>query len=197
MPSGSHLLFEFKVLVSPTMLTGTDKATSKAVRLSLREPVADDGPAIYTLVEQSKPLDLNSRYCYLILCEHFSSTCVVAEHKGQVLAFMTAYIPPAQSDTLFIWQIAVHTDVRGQGVAKRLLAEVLARPAIQNVRFVEATVNPSNDASRGIFRSLARQYATKVDESLLFATDLLGDKEHEQENLIRVGPFELVTGLSR
>ena len=179
------------------MLTGTEKATSNAVRLSLREPVADDGPSIYALVKQSKPLDLNSRYCYLIMCEHFSSTCVVAEQEGKVLAFMTAYVPPAQSDTLFVWQIAVHADVRGQGLAKRLLADVLARPALQNVSFVEATVGPSNDASRGIFRSLARQHATKVHESLMFATDLLGDKEHEQENLIRVGPFELVTGLNR
>jgi len=176
------------------MLTGTDKATSKAGRLSLREPVTDDGPSVYALVEQCKPLDLNSRYCYLILCKHYSSTCVVAEQEGKLLACMTAYVPPDQPDTLFVWQIAVHEDVRGQGVAKRLLADVLARPALQNIRFVEATVNPSNDASRGLFRSLARQYASKVHESLLFATDLLGDADHEQENLIRVGPVELVTG---
>jgi len=176
------------------MPTGPNKATCNAVRLALREPVANDGPAIYELVERSKPLDINSRYCYLILCEHFSSTCVVAEHESEVLACMTAYVPPARPDTLFVWQIAVHEDVRGQGVAKRLLADVLARPALQQIRFVEATVNPSNDASRGIFRSLGRQYATRVDESLLFATDLLGDDDHEQENLIRVGPFERTVG---
>lgn len=181
------------------MLTGTDKATSNAGRLSFREPVADDGPAIYALVERSKPLDLNSRYCYLILCEHFSSTCAVAECEDaadhgadhDVRAFMTAYVPPHQTDTLFVWQIAVDASLRGQGVAKRLLADVLARPAMQGIRYVEATVNPSNDASRGIFHSLARQYDTEVSESLLFATELLGDGDHEQENLIRVGPFAL------
>jgi len=171
------------------MLTGTAKATSNAGRLCFREPVADDGPAIYALVDRSKPLDLNSRYCYLILCEHFSSTCVVAEREGELLAFMTAYVPPEQPDTLFVWQIAVDAALRGQGVAKRLLAEALARPAMQKIRFVEATVNPSNDASRGIFQSLARRYDTDISESLLFAESLLGDSDHEQENLIRVGPF--------
>jgi len=173
------------------MLTGTYKATSKAGRLSFRAPVASDGPAIYALVERCKPLDLNSRYCYLILCEHFSSTCVVAEREGECLAFMTAYLSTERPDTLFVWQIAVDAELRGQGVAKRLLAEVLARPALKKVRFVEATVNPSNDASRGIYHALARPYATEVHESLLFATDLLGDGDHEQENLIRVGPVDL------
>jgi len=175
------------------MLTGTDKATRKAGRLLFRKPDAEDGPAIYALVERSKPLDLNSRYCYLILCEHFSSTCVVAEGEGkagrEALAFLTAYVPPDRPDTLFVWQIAVDTALRGQGVAKRLLAEVLARPTLKDIRFVEATVNPSNDASRNIFHSLARQYDAEISETLLFPTELLGDGDHEQENLIRVGPF--------
>jgi len=171
------------------MLTGTHKETSKAGRLLFREPIANDGPALYELVQRCKPLDLNSRYCYLILCKHFSSTCVVAEHQGVVLGCMTAYVPPDQPDTLFVWQIAVDASLRGQGVAKRLLAEVLARPALQGIRFVEATVNPSNDASRNIFKSLARQYDCEINETLLFAEDLLGDGEHEQENLIRVGSF--------
>jgi L-2,4-diaminobutyric acid acetyltransferase len=127
------------------------------------------------------------------MCEHFSSTCVVAEKKSQpeseVVAFMTAYIPPEKPDTLFVWQVAVDASLRGQGIAKRLLADVLNRPAMQSIRFVEATVNPSNDASRNIFRSLAKQYQTDINEDLLFEASLLGDGDHEQENLVRVGPI--------
>jgi len=120
---------------------------------------------------------------------------VVAEQKdgslSKVVALLTAYVPPEKSDTLFVWQIAVDATVRGKGIAKRLLADVLNRPAMQQVRFVEATVNPSNDASRNIFRSLARQYQSEISEDLLFETTLLGDGDHEQENLIRVGPINL------
>lgn len=175
------------------MLIGTQKGLSQAGRLTFREPIAADGPALYALVDKCKPLDVNSRYCYLILCQHFASTCVVVEDSSQPdtgpMAMLTAYVPPTQLDTLFVWQIAVHVSLRGQGVAKRLLADVLARPSMQQIRFVQATVNPSNDASRGIFHSLARQYKTDVSESLLFAEDLLGDGDHEQENLIQVGPI--------
>lgn len=177
------------------MLTGTKLATNQAGRLSFRPPVADDAPAIYALVERCQPLDLNSRYCYLILCEHFFSTCVVVQScdadPSDILACLTAYVPPKQPDTLFVWQVAVDASLRGQGVAKRLLAEVLARQALQGVRFVEATVNPSNDASRNIFKSLARQMNCDISETLLFAESLLSNTgDHEQENLIRVGPFQ-------
>jgi len=175
------------------MLTGTQKETNKAGRFTFRAPVANDGPAMYDLVDRSHPLDLNSRYCYLILCEHFSSTSVVAEqkseHSSQIVALLTAYIPPEKLDTLFVWQIAVDASMRGQGIAKKLLADVLSRPAMKSIRYVEATVNPSNDASRNIFRALAKQYQTEINEDLLFETSLLGDGDHEQENLVRVGPL--------
>jgi len=157
--------------------------------LSFREPVADDGPGIYALVERSKPLDLNSRYCYLILCEHFSSTCVVVEREGTVAAFMTAYILPEQRDTLFVWQIAVDAEMRGQGLAKKMLRHLLSRPVLKGIRYIEATVNPSNDASRALFHSLARDCSVEVTETLLFGSELFGAGDHEQENLIRVGPI--------
>ena len=154
-----------------------------------REPVADDGPAISALVKRSKPLDLNSRYCYLILCEHFSSTCVVVEHEKRIVAFMTAYILPEHRDTLFIWQIAVDADMRGKGLAKKMLRHLLGRPILKGIRYTEATVSPSNDASRALFHALARDCGVDLSESMLFPAALFGDTGHEQENLIRVGPI--------
>jgi len=143
-----------------------------------------------TLVEASPPLDNNSRYCYLLLCEHFAPTCAVAEADGSVLAFVTAYVPPGQPDTLFVWQVAVAPMLRGQGVARRLIDHVLQRPDLAHVRFVEATVNPSNDASRALFASLAREYGALLSEACMFP-EALFPSGHEQENLLRVGPFQI------
>lgn len=171
------------------MLTGNHLGTKEADRLSFRNPVADDGPGIYALADRSKPLDLNSRYCYLILCEHFSSTCVVVERAGDIVAFMTAYILPEQRDTLFVWQIAVDADMRGKGMAKKMLRHLLSRPVLKGIRYIEATVNPSNDASRALFRALARDCLVDISESMLFPAELFGAGDHEQENLIRVGPI--------
>lgn len=140
------------------------------------------------LVERCPPLDNNSRYCYLLLCEHFAATCAVAETAGEISAFVTAYIPPERPDTLFVWQVAVDASLRGQGVAKRLVQHVLQQPACATVRFLEATVNPSNNASRALFQSFASSWHTSLHEACVFPETLF-PANHEQENLIRVGPL--------
>lgn len=160
-------------------------------RLLFRPPVAGDGPCMHALVERCKPLDVNSLYCYLILCEHFSSTCVVTEVDGEIAAMMTAYIPPERPDTLFVWQIAVDASLRGRGVAKKQFAHLLERECLAGIRYIEATVNPSNDASRGLFHSLAASYDCEVTENELFPASMFGEGDHEQENLLRVGPVSL------
>ena len=172
------------------MLSGNNPETKEAGRLSFRTPVADDGPAMYALVDRCKPLDLNSRYCYLILCEHFASTCVVAEHDGDIIACMTAYTLPEKRDTLFVWQVAVDAAFRGKGIAKQMLRHLFGRQAAKNICYIEATVNPSNHASRALFQALARACSSEYHEALLFDARLLGDGGHEQENLIRVGPID-------
>jgi len=178
------------------MLTGNDIETKEAGcllnKLSFRSPVANDGPAMHALVERCKPLDVNSRYCYLILCEHFPSTCVVVEEGNEVVGFITAYIPPEKRDTLFVWQAAVDVRLRGQGLAKKMLNSLLSRPNLERTSYIEATVNPSNEASRSLFKSLAKDCSCAFDEELIFPANMFGAGDHEQENLIRVGPIDPV-----
>lgn len=171
------------------MLAKKTLQSKEAGRLLFRQPNAGDAPAMHALVERCKPLDVNSRYCYLVLCEHFSSTCILAEMDGEVVGMMTAYVVPERRDTLFVWQIAVDERLRGQGLARKLFAHLLKRRNLKNITIIEATVNPSNDASRALFRSLARECGCAVVESPLFAASLFGEEGHEAENLIRVGPI--------
>ena len=175
------------------MLTRNDLETKEAGRLSFRDPVANDGPAVHALIERCKPLDLNSRYCYLILCEHFPSTSVVVEEAGAVVAFISAYIPPERRDTLFVWQVAVDARLRGKGVARKMLRHLLSRPNLKRASYVEATVNPSNEASRSLFKALSRECSCTMSEQLLFPARMFGNEGHEQENLIRVGPIDSVS----
>ncbi|MDX8410174.1 MAG: diaminobutyrate acetyltransferase [Mariprofundales bacterium] len=176
------------------MLTGNDLGTKEAGRLlnkhSFRSPVANDGLAMYALVERCKPLDVNSRYCYLILCEHFPSTCVVVEEDSEVVGFVTAYTPPEKQNTLFVWQVAVDARLRGQGLAKKMLKTLLSRPRLKRVSYIEATVNPSNEASRSLFKSLAKDCSCAFHEKLIFPASMFGQGNHEQENLMRLGPID-------
>lgn len=155
----------------------------------LREPEVCDGPRLHELVSQCPPLDLNSLYSYLLLCEHHASTCVVAEVDGQVCGFVSAYLRPDQPDVLFVWQVAVHEKARGMGLARRMLRALLERESTRTARYLETTVGPENQASRRMFAAVAAHYGATTQESLLFGADLFGAGEHEDECLLRIGPI--------
>lgn len=157
--------------------------------VALRPTVSTDGADIWRLVRASRVLDVNSEYCYLLLCEHFSGTCAVAESGGEVVGFVTAYRPPGREDTLFIWQVGTSAQRRGEGIATRLIREVLDRDGCHGVRFLEATVGPSNHASRALFQGLAQRLKTDVTEQAFFDSAMFADRKHEPENLLRIGPF--------
>lgn len=155
----------------------------------LRAPTVADGAAIHALVAACPPLDLNSLYAYLLLCEHFRDTCIVAEGPEGIDAFVSAYIPPGTPGTLFIWQVAVHERARGRGLARQLLLNLLDRPAVAAVRHLETTVAPDNAASRRTFARLARELHAPLTEQSQFDANLFGDAEHDEERLLRIGPL--------
>ncbi|HEY9280190.1 MAG TPA: diaminobutyrate acetyltransferase [Eoetvoesiella sp.] len=158
----------------------------------LRRPFKADAPAVHRLVTECPPLDLNSLYTYLLLSEHFSDTCVVAEHDGILDGYLSAYIPPAKPDVLFVWQVAVHSRARGRGLGRSMLSSLLERPGLRQVRYIETTVGSNNAASRGMFAGFARMLRADCRESPLFEQQLFGPSGHDDEPLIRIGPFEVL-----
>jgi L-2,4-diaminobutyric acid acetyltransferase len=59
-----------------------------------RKPTPADAADIHALVEECKPLDVNSTYAYLLLCSHFASTCIVAEDGRGLAGFISGYCKP-------------------------------------------------------------------------------------------------------
>ncbi|MGN6580242.1 MAG: diaminobutyrate acetyltransferase [Bordetella sp.] len=165
--------------------------TAPPQAFSLRAIRKTDGQAIYGLVGQCPPLDLNSLYAYLLLSEHHADTCVLAEDGARrVIGFVSAYIPPRHPDVLFVWQVAVHPDARGHGLAGRMVRHLLERDAARAVRYIETTVGPDNAASRGVFAGLARRLGTGCSDRAFFEPELFGQTGHEEERLLRLGPFQ-------
>lgn len=160
-----------------------------AAAIDFRRPELADGAVIQRLIQSSPPLDVNSTYAYLLLCQHFRDTCVVALRQGQLAGFVSAYIPPATPQVLFVWQVAVRADARGLGLGTAMLEELLARDQTASVRYLETTVSPSNQASRRMFASLARDRCVALEEQALFTPTMFGGADHEAERLLRIGPF--------
>ena len=160
-------------------------ASSAAAR---GEPQPRDGKAIHALVAGCKPLDLNSTYAYLLLCEHFADTCVIATSAGETVGFVSAYVPPRRSDVIFVWQVAVAAAERGEGLGLRMLRELLERPAVRRCRWLETTVTPTNVPSTRLFYGLARELRAALEEKPMFHEEDFGAERHEAETLFRIGP---------
>lgn len=143
---------------------------------------------MWSLAERTPTLDLNSPYAYLMACLHFHETSIVAEEDGRLIGFVTAYRPPVSPDAVFVWQVVVDADQQGRGIAGRMLDEVLARKACEDVRYLEATVTPSNEGSQRLFRGLAERRGVECHEQPCFAASMFPG-EHEDEILLRIGPL--------
>ena len=156
-----------------------------------RKPTKKDGAAVWQLIKDMKVLDLNSSYSYLMWCEIFSDTSIVAEREGNTVGFISGFINPNSPDTLFIWQVAVNASERGRGLATKMLRQLLKRTSEQ-VEYVEATVSPSNKPSQSLFKGLAKKLDTNCDISDYFTSeDFPGEgEEHEDELLFKIGPIE-------
>lgn len=155
----------------------------------LRNAEVEDGSKIWQLVRDSQVLDTNSAYTYLLLCRQFRDTCVVAEAGDEVAGFVTAYLPPAEPRTLFVWQIGVELSHRGHGLAGRLLDHAVALPACRDVEWLTATVTPDNTASQALFHSFARRNGAECRVVPYFDRELFPGDGHEPEELYRIGPL--------
>jgi L-2,4-diaminobutyric acid acetyltransferase len=171
----------------PTLTAGSGGQPSV-----IREPGVQDAASVWQLVRESGVLDLNSPYAYLLLCSDFARTSVVAEAAGRIHGFVGAYRPPSRPESVFVWQVVTAREAQGRGLGSRLLEAVLERPACRGVRFLEATVTPSNQPSRALFRGLARRRGVPFVEELAFGADLFPGPDHEEEVRVRIGPFDAV-----
>jgi len=162
--------------------------TRVAPSLRLRAPCASDAALLWEAVCASGTLDPNSPYAYLLLCTDFADTSLVAFWGDELVGFVVGYRPPKRADTLFVWQISVATPARGTGIGGHMLDALVKRAG---VRFLEATVTPSNRASAALFHGFARRHAASVSEDCAFERSLFPpDQQHEEELRLRIGPID-------
>lgn len=158
--------------------------------MQIRTAGPDDAAGVWQLVEESEALDLNSPYAYLLGFDHHGPTSVVAEDDGRVVGFVLSYRPPPRPESVFVWQVGVAASHRRMGLGRRLLHGVLDRDACADVRYMEATVTPSNGASMALFRGIAEDYETDFTVEPCFSADQFPPGEgHEPEDLVRIGPL--------
>ncbi|MEH0422291.1 diaminobutyrate acetyltransferase [Streptomyces sp. B21-083] len=179
-----------------------------AVRTDLQIdlPVIADGAALWRIARDSKVLDLNSSYSYLLWCRDFAATSAVArDTDGRPVGFVTGYVRPERPGTLLIWQVAVDADHQGRGLAAALLDGLTRRVgAERGLTSLETTITPGNTASERLFTSFAERHGATVEREVLFDAGLFPSEPaepeephtrhglhdlHEPEVLYRIGPL--------
>jgi len=158
--------------------------------LELKIPREEQGKDIWQLVKDTRVLDLNSPYSYLMLCKYFGDTCVAAEYEGRVVGFVSAFRPASDPQVIFVWQVAVDEALRRRRLGMTMLKHLLARESCRQVRYLEITVTPSNQAAYSLYRRLAEELNTTCEESECFPARMFPGQQHEDEVLLRIGPLK-------
>jgi L-2,4-diaminobutyric acid acetyltransferase len=164
--------------------------------LTLDTPHLEDGAAIWRIARDSRTLDLNSSYSYLLWCRDFATTSVVARGAGDEPAgFITGYVRPERPRTLVVWQVAVDESARGRGLAAAML-DGLVLQVNQNlgVDGIETTVTPDNTPSNRLFTSFAGRHDASLQKEVLFDAEVFPEDGHEPEVLYRIGPVKALAG---
>lgn len=153
----------------------------------LRRPTVEDGAALWRIARDSRTLDLNASYAYLLWCRDFAATSVVATVEGQPAGFVTGYRRPDRPDTLMVWQVAVDERHRGRRIARRML-DAVVDGASPPVSVLETTITADNHASIGLFSGFAESRGAVVEREPVFDRPHFPD-EHPSELLFRVSPL--------
>ncbi len=144
---------------------------------------------MWRIARDSKVLDLNSSYSYLLWCRDFAGTSLVARQDGRTVGFVTGYVRPERQQTLVVWQVAVDESCRGRGLAAAMLDGLMDRVGSDlGVDGLETTVTPDNLASNRLFTSFGNRHGATVRTQVLFDGVMFPDG-HDPEVLYRIGPL--------
>lgn len=169
-------------------LSAAPRGAERLDGLEIRATRPEDGAAIHALIERCGTLELNSAYAYVLLADHFRDTSVVAVHEGALVGAVVGHRPPTRPDAVFVWQVGVDPSMRGRRLGIALLRAFASAPGARGARFLEATVAPSNEPSRALFASFARDLGAALHEAPGYPASLF-PAGHEPEHLLRIGPL--------
>ncbi|MBK0418200.1 diaminobutyrate acetyltransferase [Leucobacter sp. CSA1] len=158
--------------------------TTAEADVDIRIPTMEDGQHLWALARDSRVLDLNSSYSYLLWCRDFAETSAIATVADDPAGFVTGYTRPESPETLMIWQIAVGERHRGRGLALQMLEELVDRTGTSRL---ETTITADNDASSRLFAAFAERRGAACVSRPLFTEELYPDR-HDTEFLYEIEP---------
>jgi len=134
---------------------------------------------------------VNSSYLYNLIGAHFSQTSLVVTTKeddeSQIVGFVSGYLLPETPNVLFVWQVGVDASMRGKGLAKKLVTDLISRYK-DKIDTIHTTISPSNTPSNKLFDSIAKTYNTSIREETFL--DVEDFEEGHEEEILKIIPIK-------
>ncbi|WP_074849264.1 diaminobutyrate acetyltransferase [Gordonia westfalica] len=165
----------------------TRSAPTTVLTVDYRMPTVADGTRFWEIASDSKVLDVNSSYSYVLWCHDFAQTSIVAEFDGRAVGFVTGYRRQNDPSTLMVWQVAVDDSMRGHGIAGSMLHHLFDRVNRHGMVAMHTTISPDNIPSQRLFESVAKARGLRFERRDLFAANAFPDS-HEPEDLYMLEP---------
>lgn len=157
-------------------------------KIELRHPLNTDGNALQGLLSTTPVLDGNSVQCTLLQCSHFAKTSVAAFLDGNLVGFVSAYYPPSEPQTLFVWQVVVAQEVRDLGLGKKMLHWLVEQPTCEQAIELVTAIGVSNNVSWSMFDSFARDIGALPIKTFVTAIKSTSVQQPD-EYLLRISPL--------
>lgn len=157
-------------------------------KIELRHPLPADGDDLNRLLATTPLLDGNSVQCTLLQCGHFAKTSVAAFDDGDLVGFVSAYCPPNEPHTLFVWQVVVAQHWREHGLGKHMLHWLVNNPECAHCSRMVTAIAVKNTVSWSLFDSFARDLGAIPIKSFVTAMDR-EKRMPPREYLLRIAPL--------
>lgn len=157
-------------------------------KIDLRHPLPTDGDSLNRLLATTPLLDGNPVQCTLLQCGHFAKTSAAAFAGNELVGFVSAYCPPGESHTLFVWQVIVAAEWREHGLGKHMLHWLVNQADCLHCTRLVTAIAIKNTVSWSLFDSFARDIGAIPIKSFVTPLDRT-QRKAPTEYLLRIAPL--------
>ena len=113
---------------------------------------------------------------------HFQATSFVAEHKGEIVGFVTGFVSQTFPDEAYIHFVGVHPAFRKGGLARELYQRFFA--AVENLgcHTVRCVTSPANKGSISFHRRMG--FSSQDSEKIIDDTPVIEGYDGKGEDLV-------------
>jgi ribosomal protein S18 acetylase RimI-like enzyme len=133
-----------------------------------------DVPIIRKIAHDAGNLAVHHPHVYWMMTYTSPHLCLLAEEDGLPIGYVSGLTPFLDSQTCFLWQIAVATASRRRNLGTDLATEFFARALAAGSRRVMFTIEENNSPSLNLFSKVAGMFESRDSMNCIGTTGDLG-----------------------